>query len=176
VTRDESLSLQQLYVQPDECEDFDAAACERLIATIAKAGVTTVDDVSVRRVAVSLEDFFEGNRCKHSIAANVTPSPPYDTAESWYGLLKTIRDTKGVNDVVVEISMIEPYEDGRVAMWPYADTIWIYSSLARDAVAALVAPLEPGEVGDASTAEPGWSLKPPYPASDDVKPFWVWWD
>ena len=167
-------SLDQLYVQPDQTEDFDKEACERLIATIAKAGAKTV--VDMRNIAVSLEDFFVGNNGKHSIAANVQPAPPYDTAESWFALLKTIRSTKGVKDVVIGIAMIEPYDDGRVGMWPYSDTIWIYSSLDRESIASLVAPLEPDEVLDASINDPNWDLHPPFSASDGARPYWIWWD
>ena len=167
-------ALDQLYVQPDDTDDFDRDACQRLIATISKSGATNVDDVY--NIAVSLEDFFDGNRCKHSIAANVEPAPPYDTADSWYELLKHIRAQDGVQDVVVGISMIEPYEDGRVGIWPYSDTIWVYSSLDQETIASLVAPLEPDEVRDASLDDPDWDLTPPIPPRDGVRPYWVWWD
>jgi hypothetical protein len=170
----EPIPLSQLYVEPDRAEDFDKQACERLIATIARAGVSSVADV--HGICVSLEDFFIGNRCRHSIAANAILPPPYDRAESWYELLKTIQATPGVEDVFIQISMIEPDHDGRVGMWPYSDTIWIYSTLGRDAVAALVAPLESDEVRDTSSPDPGWVLKPPFPASGDARAYWVWWD
>ena len=168
------LRIDHLFVEPDETEDFDREACERLIAKIAESGATTVDDVY--SIAVSLEDFFEGNRCKHSIAANVVPEPPYDAAGAWYELLKRIRDTDGVANVLVAISMIEPYEGGRVGMWPYSDTIWIYSSLDRDTIASLVAPIDPDEVRDASVNDLNWDLTPPLAPIDGVRPYWVWWD
>jgi hypothetical protein len=171
-----SIPLTDLYVEPDETEDFDPSACERLMETIRRAGASTVDDVCKYTCAVSLEDFFEGNRCKHSLAANVQPAAPFDTAGSWYDLLRKIRSTTGVSDVLVVITMIEPYEGGRVGIWPYADAIWIYSSLDRDEIAALVAPLEPSEVRDASLTNANWNLKPPYPRSGSANPFWVWWD
>lgn len=139
--QDEPLPLDALYVEPDDTEDFDRDECKRLIAKIAEGGAKNVEELD--NIAVSLEDFFVGNRCKHSIAANVEPSPPYDTAESWYELLKTIRKSDGIQDVVVEISAIEPYEDGRIGMWPYSNTIWIYSTLDRETIASLVAPWNP---------------------------------
>ena len=169
------MRIDQLYVEPGENEDFDRGACERLLVAIAGRGAETVDDVLNYRIAVSLEEFFDGNRCKHSIAANVQLAR-YDTAESWYELLKQIRAREGVEDVVVGISMIEPYEDGRVRIWPYSDTIWIYSELDRDTVASLVAPLEPDEVRDASLNDPNWDLNPPFAARNGVRPYWVWWD
>ncbi len=167
------LLLNQLYVQPDDGEDFDKEACERLIATISTAGSHSVDDANV---FVTLEDFFVGNRCKHSIAANVVTPAPYDTAQSWFELLKQIRATSGIHGVTIEIIMIEPYADGRVGMWPYADTIWIHSSLDQAAVAALVAPLEPDEVCDASDDEFDRGPQPPFPATVQARPYRIWWD
>jgi hypothetical protein len=169
-----AMALDQLYVQPDLGEDFDKEACEQLIAAMAAAGWKTDNDH--KTVAVSLENFFVGNNCKHSIAANVEPAPPYDTAESWFSLLKEIRSIEGVHDVVVEIYMIEPYEDGRVGMWPYSDTVWIYSSLDRGLIQSLVAAIEPDEVRDASVHDPSWNLHPPFPAPDGIRPYWIWWD
>lgn len=168
------LRIDQLFVQPDESEDFDREACERLLVKLSQLGATTVDEVY--NICVELEDFFDGNRCKHSIAANVAPHPPYDTAAAWYEHLKQIRDLDGIEKVLVAIYMVEPYEDGRVGMWPYADTIWIYSSLNRDAVASLVSPIDPDEVRDASLNDDNYDLKPPLPHTDLVRPYWVWWD
>jgi hypothetical protein len=72
--------LSELYVEPDgPPDDFDRASCERLLRKIAELGAKDIGDLS--NIAVSLEDFFEGNRSKHSIAANVVPAAPYDTAE-----------------------------------------------------------------------------------------------
>lgn len=168
------LALSQLYVQPDEMEDFDAEACRRLLAAIADAGATNVDDLG--EIAVRIEDFFEGNRCRNSIATNIELSPPFHTSAGWYELLKRIRATAGVDDVLIGISMIEPDEDGRLGVWPYSDTVWIYSSQSRDAVAALAAPLQPDEVRDASVDDPEWDLTPPRPAPSGVTPYWIWWD
>lgn len=170
------LPIDQLYVEPDDTEDFDPHACQDLLAAIGERGAKTVDDVMYSSVAVSLEQFFDGNRCKSSIAANVEPSPQYHTIESWCSLLKEIRATPGVADVVVQIYMIEPYEDGRLGFWPYADTIWIYSSLDRDTIASLVAPLDPDEVRDASLDDPDWDATPPFPPQKGVRPYWVWRD
>lgn len=171
---DTPIRIDQLFVEPDDTEDFDRDACERLIAKMAELGAVTVDDV--HDILVSLEDFFDGNRFRYSIAANADPEPPYDTAEAWYELLKRIRNTDGIDNVLVAISMIEPYEGGRVGMWPYADTIWIYSSLDRHAVASLVAPIEPDEVRDASMNDPNWDVTPPVAPAEGVRPYWVWWD
>jgi hypothetical protein len=168
----EPFLISELYVQPDD-DDFDAEACMRLINIIAEAGAATVDDV--KNITVSVEDFFDGNRSEHSIAANVTP-PDFDTAKAWSELLLAIRSTDGVHDILVEINGLEPYEDGRIGSWPYSDTIWIYSSLERDAVAALISPLDPDEVLDASLNDPSYDLSPPYASSDGIKPYCVWWD
>lgn len=166
--------LDQVYIEPDSHADFDPAACQRLIKKLSSLGANTVLDAS--GLAVSLEDFFEGNRCKHSIAGNVEPLPPYDTAAAWYELLKRVRATIGVENIWVEITDLEVYEDRRVGTWPYSDTIWIYSTLDQDQIAALVAPLEPGIVQDASLNDPNFDLQPPFPPTLGVRPYWVWWD
>lgn len=170
----DAMRIDQLFVEPDSYADFDRDACERLLTRLEQLGATTIDEV--QGLVVPLEDFFTGNRDKCSIAANVRPAPPYDTAQSWFELLKQIRATSGVTHVWVEIMQVEPYEDGRLGMWPFSDTVWIYSSLDRDKIAALVAPLEPDYVQDASLNDPNFDLKPPLPPEAGTRPYWIWWD
>ncbi len=168
--------LLSLNVVPDEGEDFDAEACERLLDVIRMKGAASVSDVFRMNIAVTIEDFFEGNRCKHSIAANVDPPSPFDSAQSWAIHLKTIRARRDVHDVLIQIGMVEPYEDNRLGSWPYADMIWVYSSLPQDKVAALLKPLQPDEIQDASRKDPEGSIEPPVPAPPGITPYWVWWD
>lgn len=163
-----------LYVEPDDSEEFDSEACIRLLKSIEAAGASNIDDLT--NVVVSIESFFDGNHCKHSIAANVEPPPPYNIAQAWAEHLKTVRGTDGVSDVFIAISMIEPYEDGRVGTWPYADTIWVYSTLDREHIFELLSPLDPDEVRDASAENEGYNLSPPLAPADGVRPYWVWWD
>lgn len=169
-----ALEISKLYVKPDADEDFDPECCRKLLSKITSLGATHVDELN--NIVVTLEDFFEGNRTKHSIAANVTPDPPYDTASAWYERLKSIRATHGVKDVLVAIYMIEPDEDGCVRSWPYADTIWIYSSLDQDEIEELLAPLEPDEIREGSPEDSEYPVSPPRPPSPGVKAYWVWWD
>lgn len=172
-----SMPLDQLKVVPGDREDFDAESCLRLLRAIVERRATTVNELLKKPVVVPLEYFFEGNRCKHSIAANVLPQRPFDTAEAWYNHLKHVHAQPGVQDVLVEISQVEPYEDGTLRMWPYSDRIWVYASLGQDAVAELLAPLEPDEMGNAASSEDdGWNLTPPMPAPEGVFPYWAWWD
>ena len=172
----EDTRLADLHVSPDDGEDFDAARCEQLLNTLTTSGATTVGDVLRLGVRVTLEQFFAGNRCKHSIAANVCPDPPFDTSASWFDHLKSVRDHPQVQDVLVQIYMVEPYEDRSVRMWPYADTIWVYADLSQSDLASLLAPLDPDEVRDASVADPDWNIEPPTDVPSGSKPFWVWWD
>jgi len=172
----QSPHLSGLYVRPSGGEDFDPEACQRLLTALQRAGAVTVDDVQHLNLGVRLEDFFEGNRTRHSLAANVIPPPPYDAAAAWYELLKQIRSRDDVHDVLVGAPDVEPHEDGRIGSWPYSDTVWIYSSLSRDRIADLVAPLEPDEVIDASLPNSNWDLHPPYLAPSGVTAYWVWWD
>lgn len=165
-------AISGLRVEPDPREDFDADACRRLLSSIAEAGITDINDL--QNVTVSLEDFFVGNRTKHSIAANVEPPPPHDTAAGWFELLKSVRETEGIHDVRVAITMIEPYADGRVGMWPYSDTVWINASLGREEVAQRVEPLQPDEVGAlAADAPPPLT---PKQAAPGTTWYVVWWD
>ncbi|MCG6154861.1 hypothetical protein [Rubinisphaera margarita] len=168
--------LLRLHVVPDQGEDFDIKACERLLDVIRSKGARTINDVFRMNIAVTIEDFFDGNRCKHSIAANVEPPSPFDSAEAWAIHLKTIRARRDVHDVLIPISMIEPYEDNRLGSWPYADSIWVYSSLPLDKVATLLKPLRPDELRDASQKDPDGTIVPPVPAPPGITPYWVWWD
>ncbi len=170
----ESMRLDELRVIPDHQEDFDAEACQRLLRSVIERGGTTV--AKARNIPVSLEDIFEGNRAKHSIAANVTPDPPFDTAAAWYRHLKSIRAQAEVRDVLVSITDVEPYEDKTLRSWPYSDTVWIYSSLRQPAIAEMVAPLDPDEVRDAADQSEGYELTPPKPPPPGTFAYWVWWD
>lgn len=172
----EDTRLADLHIAPGDGEDFDAESCRQLLDSLVKEGAETVGDVLRLGIRVSLEQFFTGNRCKHSIAANVCPDPPYDTAESWFKHLKAVRSHEQVQDILVQISMVEPYEDGHVGIWPYADTIWVYSDLDQSTIASLLAAIDPDEIRDASANDPNWDLKPPSDVPAGSTPYWVWWD
>ncbi len=172
----EDTHLVDLQVVPREREDFDAESCIQLLNTLAEQGAETVGDVLRLGIRVTLEQFFTGNRCKHSIAANVCPDPPFDTAQSWFNHLKSVRDHERVQDVLVQVYMVEPYEDGHVSMWPYADTIWVYSDLAQSTIESLLAPIDPDKVCDASKNDPKSDLRPPADVPAGSTPYWVWWD
>jgi hypothetical protein len=169
--------IADLRVEPDAGEDFDADACRRLLSKIADAGATDIHEL--QGVTVALDDFFAGNRSRYSMAANVDPPSPYDTAQGWYDLLRGVREHDGVRDVRVAITMIEPSTDGRLGMWPYSDTVWISSTLDLATVTKLVAPLQPSEVTD-STADAGDGelspLRRPSPAEPGTTWYCVWWD
>lgn len=172
----EDVRLADLYVIPNDGEDFDAESCKRLLDGLANAGARTVGDVMRLGISVPLEQFFTGNRCKHSIAANVCPEPPYDTAQSWFNHLKSVRDHPQVQDVLVQVYMVEPYEDRSIRTWPYSDTVWVYSTLDQQSIASLLDPIDPDEVRDASASGFDRSLSPPKTVPKGSKPYWVWWD
>lgn len=171
-----ALSFAAVTVQPDDGEDFESAACERLLAAIQSAGATDV--LQMDRIAVSLEDFFEGNRCKHSLAANVLPPAPYDTLESWYKVLKTLRQQAGVRQVLVGITMIEPYEDGRLGAWPYSDQVWVYTAgtVTPDMITSALAPLEPDEITLTTDQPDEWCERWPGVPQRGELIYSVWWD
>jgi len=167
--------IDQLYVLPDDGEDFDVAACERLLQSIASQGAVYVPDVC-GNVFASLEEFFEGNRSRYSIAANVDLDLKYESIFGWYDLLKSVRDTEGVSDVFVAISMIEPYEDGRIGLWPYSDSLWVYSSLNLEDIRSLLSPLQPDMIASEFEGDSIPNLHPPFAVKPGERAYWVWWD
>ncbi len=168
-----SKPLTSLTVKPDN-DESDADACSRLLQLIEETGVKTLNDAN--HIPISIEDFFHGNRAKHSIAANCEPPPPFDNITAWYEHLKFIRSNENVHDVFVEILMIEPDEDGSLRIWPYSDTVWIYSSLDISVITDLLLPLEPDEIRDSSVKDGNWSANPPIPVPEGIKPYCIWWD
>lgn len=172
----EHFRLADLQVAGEDRDDFDAESCQQLLQALINQGAKTVGEVPQLGICVTLEQFFTGNLSKHSIAANVCPAPPFDTAQSWFDHLYTVRSHHCVQDILVQIYMVEPYEDGQLRSWPYADTVWVYSTLEQSAIASLLRPLDPDEVRDASVRDSNWDLKPPGDVPAGSTPYWVWWD
>lgn len=167
--------LRDLTIRPDAgYENFDVDRCEHLLRVLIEQGATTVE--SAQGLAVSLDDFFVGNRDRGSIAANAEPAAPYNTAAGWYEFLKSIRNRGDVHDVLVSITAIKPHDDGTLRQWPYSDTIWVYTSFGRRELSKLLAPLQPNEVRNFSVPTPEWNLNPPRPAPPGFAPFRIWWD
>ena len=114
---------------------------------------------------VSLEDFFEGNEDLGSIGCNLIEHPGIDT---FYEVLREIRQRPDVQDVLVAISQIDEYLD-----WPFSESLYIITSCSKERITEWVKPLQPDEIGE------GWSGGRPPEApepKEGYKVYWVWWD
>jgi hypothetical protein len=157
---------------------------ERLIAKIAKQTDVdalgpqsgTIEDFrrSVEEQAknpkpgavVSLEDLFEGNQDEGSIGCNLIPYPGLD---QFYSVLKSIRSSDGVQDVLIEVHSIEDEES-----WPFSESIWILCRASEAQVKDWMKPLKPDEIWQ------GWGKagKPPAAPNpqEGVSVYGLWWD
>ena len=107
-----------------------------------------------------------------SHSANASDADPPGSTQADYNPLR-------IDQLFVEPDATDDFDRKaceRFGMWPYSDTIWLYSSFDRDGIASMVAPIEPDDVRDASVDDPNWDLTPPVAPTDGVRPYWVWWD
>jgi len=119
------------------------------------------------RPIVSLEDFFEGNNDLGSIGCNLIEHPGIET---FYKVLKDIRERDDVQDVIIEISQIEETDE---TMWPFSETVYILTSADIGKVKEWMKPLKADEFFE------GWfggkaSAAPELQAG--IKVYGAWWD
>jgi hypothetical protein len=122
-------------------------------------------DIDNSEVAVSLDEFFEGNEDPGSIGSNLGDDQP--PIKEFYRVLKEVAARPDVLDVTVRVIGMD---DGQ---WPYTDTVYIVSSRAREEVVQWVAAVLPTEVHE------GWLYGRPQAAPDPQAPYSaysVWWD
>ncbi|MEL6950996.1 MAG: hypothetical protein AAGM16_12880 [Pseudomonadota bacterium] len=91
--------------------------------------IGNINDFSLPRPLVTLEEFFEGNDDYGSIGYNFYPDQPAPS-EFWQYFAK-IRDRDDVATVLIQVSDQED-PDG----WPSTDTVWIVTSGSADDVKA----------------------------------------
>lgn len=135
---------------------------EALIAKIEAQGAQSTDT----EIAVSLEDFFQGNDDLGSIGCNLGDEQP--PISQFFRILTKIRSKSEVQDVLVRI-----YEYDDPDSWPYADTVYIITSASLEQVKQWIYELQPGEVN------PGWMYGRPAAAPKvlaGMTPYSVWWD
>jgi hypothetical protein len=88
---------------------------------------------------VSIGDFFEGNDDAGSIGCNLMLHPGVN---KFYKLFADIRSRRDVQDVRVEIKdLVDEHS------WPFADTVFVLTSMTQGNLRDLVVALEPDEVG-----------------------------
>lgn len=136
----------------------------------------TIDSDTAVLPVVSLEDFFEQNSDRYSLAPNVADYGRPPLAEC-FRILLDIRQRPDVQDVLVaihECPFADDVED--VEIWPDSDTVYILTSASDQEVRDWAARLLPSEIGH------GWSCntgrKPA--AAPDLQPGMhvavLWWD
>lgn len=114
---------------------------------------------------VSLEDFFEGNDGTGSIGCNLFFHPGID---NFFRTLIAVRSRDDVQDVLVEIKdLVDEYS------WPFADTVFVLTSMAAENLRKLVSALKPDEVGEF----PSESIPKDLPClQEDMRILSIWWD
>ncbi len=88
---------------------------------------------------VTLEEFFIGNSDYGSIGPNIEKRLG---PETFYSVLKTIRQESSVQDIFIGIS--EVVEDRK--SWPFADRVHVIASASIEVVAGWLNPLQPDEL------------------------------
>ncbi len=84
------------------------------------------------QVAVTLEQFFDGNDCEWSIAPNRPEDLPLETVRR---VLFELREHPEVHDVRVELDVLE-FQDFPDDEWPYASGVAVITTLQPEEVDA----------------------------------------
>ena len=129
----------------------------------ARGGVT-------RQVAVTLEQFFDGNDCEWCIAPHRDEDLSLDAVR---GVLLALRDHADVHDVRVEVDKLEflTYPDDE---WPYASGVAVITTLSPEEVDVLTI-LAGTHPSGGPSASPDWLVDAPS-VPDGHHYVGVWWD
>ena len=115
---------------------------------------------------VSLEDFFTGNNDLGSIGCNLFVHPGIAT---FYKVLKEVRDSPEVQDMLIEITDLEDTE----GIWPFSDSVYILTRAPARKVARWLKRLRPDEVGPTPS---DWLPKGLPDLLPDHAVLLAWWD
>ena len=100
-----------------------------------------------KQVAVTLEQYFEGNDCEWCIAPNRSEDTPLHEVRR---VLFDLRDHPDVHDVQVELDVIEfqsyPHDE-----WPYASGVAVITTLMPEEVDAMTIDADAEPSGGPST-------------------------
>jgi hypothetical protein len=123
-----------------------------------------IEQPSVPRPLLTLEEFFEGNDDPGSIGCNLPDAHPRE----FFDVLRRLWDRPDVADVRVEIRSWDDPEE-----WPFSDTVWVITSLSPQDIQKHL-----GKRLHADNVVVGW---PDYPVEevevpDGMKPLGAWWD
>lgn len=91
---------------------------------------------------VPIAEFFDGNDDLGSIGCNLIEHPGIDVFRTVFAQVALRPD---VTAIYAQIAELDPGEGS----WPFSDTVLVVGSIAEDELKALLAPLEPDEIGQA---------------------------
>lgn len=114
---------------------------------------------------VPIQQFFDGNDDLGSIGCNLMEHPGIDAFRT---ILLNLLGRDDVVDVLAQICELDPGEDA----WPFADTVLVVGTISREELAAILAPLQPDEIGSGSEFGAPVSFVEAQPAPV----FAAWWD
>ena len=122
------------------------------------------------QVAVTLEQFFDGNDCEWCIAPNRDEAMPLETVRR---VLFDLRERPEVHDVRVELDVLEfqSYPDDE---WPYASGVAVITTLTPEEVDAMTVDAET-EPSGGPAASVDWLVDAPS-VPDGHHYVGVWWD
>lgn len=126
-----------------------------------------IDDYSDKPLphVLTVERFFDGNNDPASIGCNLVQHPGI---EVFRRTLMSLPRRGDVDAVYVQIAELDPGEGS----WPFTDTIFVVGTIELDDLKAILAPLQPDEVG------PGENFRvPEFISQQHRNPVLAaWWD
>ncbi len=122
------------------------------------------------QVAVTLEQFFDGNDCEWCIAPNRDEAMPLEAVRR---VLFDLRERAEVHDVRIELDALEfqSYPDDE---WPYASGVAVITTLMPEEVDAMTADVETSPSGGPAT-QLDWLVDAPA-VPDGHHYVGVWWE
>jgi hypothetical protein len=122
------------------------------------------------QVAVTLEQFFDGNDCEWCIAPNRPDDLPLETVHK---VLLELRAHPQVHDVRVELDVLE-LQDFPDDEWPYASGVAVITTLPPEEVDAMTVDADTESSGGPA-ASADWLVDAPT-VPDGHHYVGVWWD
>ncbi|GAA2747475.1 hypothetical protein GCM10009868_37120 [Terrabacter aerolatus] len=122
------------------------------------------------QVAVTLEQFFDGNDCEWSIAPNRPEDMPLESVQR---VLLDLREHPDVHDVRVELDVLE-FQDFPDDEWPFASGVAVITTLQPDEVDAMTVDADTESSGGPA-AHADWLVDAPT-VPEGHHYVGVWWD
>ena len=123
---------------------MDSLKRESLVNSILELGFSNNGS---KTIAVTLDEFFEGNDDIGSLACNLDPHPGMESL--YYYLTRFAND----NEVEVYVEIYEMDEDDD-EIWPYSERVYLIGDIERDAIEGLLADVLASEIEDLGAGLP----------------------